>query len=123
MNHPHEDQLLLLAYDELPAAEAPALEVHLAACPACREQLAGFERTRVALDWAVGGPTRHRRRWVVTLGALAAAAVLAIVLLRPRAETPFPSFGVHALRYTAPALAPIDSLLTRLEQEKPYAIP
>ena len=26
-------------------------------------------------------------------------------------------------RYTAPALAPIDSLLTRLEQEKLYAIP
>jgi hypothetical protein len=123
MNHPPDDRILLLAYGELPRTEAEDLEAHLAACPACREQLAGLERTRVALDWAVRRPVRHRRGWVVVLGALAAAAVLAIVLLRPRPEASWLSLTVQVPRYTAPGLAPIDSLLTRLEQEKLYAVP
>ena len=54
-------------------------------------------------------------------GALAAAAVLAVVLLRARPEAAL--LSIKPPRYAAPELAPIDSLLTRLEQEKPYAIP
>jgi len=120
MNHPPDDRILLLAYGELPRTEAEDLEAHLAACPACREQLAGLEGARVALDWAMAPrrASRVRARWLVP--ALA-AAVLAIVLLRVRPETP--ALSLTLPRYTAPGLAPIDSLLTRLEQEKLYAIP
>ncbi len=98
MNHPHEGRLLLLAYGELPEAEAAELETHVSACAVCRDDLERLERARVALDWTV--PNERRPvRWIAA--GLAAAAVLALV----------------------PALAPIDSLLTRLEQEKPYAVP
>jgi len=123
MSHPHEDRLLLLAYGELPDAEAAELETHVSACAVCRDDLARLDRTRVALEWGVT-PARApsaRPRWFVPV--LAAAAVLAIVLLRPRPEMSSLSLTVHVPRYVAPGLAPIDSLLTRLEQEKLYAIP
>jgi hypothetical protein len=120
MNHPHEDRLLLLAYGELPEAEAAELETHLSACALCRDDLERLERARVALDWAVPN-ARRPGRWIVP--GLAAAAVLALVLLRTGSGTSPLSLTLHPPRYTAPALAPIDSLLTRLEQERLYAIP
>jgi len=43
------------------------------------------------------------------------------VLLRVRPETV--PLSLKLPRYAAPELAPIDSLLTRLEKEKPYAVP
>lgn len=120
MMHPHEDHLMLLAYGELPASEATELEPHLAVCATCRAQLERLERARVALDMALAGPTRGRLGWVPV--ALAAAAVLvAVMVLSPRRDTS--PLSLTLPRYTAPGLAPIDSLLTRLEQEKPYAIP
>ena len=39
MNHPHEDRLLLLAYGELPEAEAREIETHLVGCRGCWEAL------------------------------------------------------------------------------------
>jgi len=121
MTHATDDALLLFAYGELPTHEAEALTEHLGACAACRTRLAPLERGRLAVDWAVGPPLRRRRAWTVGLGALAAAAVLALVLLRARPETV--PLSLKLPRYAAPELAPIDSLLTRLEQEKPYAVP
>ncbi len=121
MTHPTDDALLLFAYGDLPDSEAAALGEHLGGCPACRARLAPLDRSRVAVDWATGGSVRQRRGWAVAFGALAAAAVLAVVLLRARPETP--SLSLTLPRYTARGLAPIDSLLTRLEQEKLYAIP
>ena len=121
MTHPTDDALLLFAYGELPAHEAEALTEHLGACPVCRTRLAPLERARVAVEWALGAPRRRRRVWTVSFGALAAAAVLAVVLLRVRPETA--PLLIKLPRYAAPELAPIDSLLTRLEQEKPYAVP
>jgi anti-sigma factor RsiW len=121
MTHPTDDALLLFAYGELAEHEAAALTGHLGDCAACRARLASLDRGRVAVDWAVGGSVRRRRGLGVAFGALAAAAVLAIVLLRVRPETA--SLSLTLPRYTVPGLAPIDSLLTRLEQEKLYAIP
>ena len=114
MTHPHEDQLLLLAYGELPEADARELETHLAACAGCRARLERLERSRVAAE-------RPRRvRWLPV--ALAAAAMIAAAMvLRPRPAAP--PLSLTLPRYLAPGLAPIDSILTRLEQEKPYAIP
>ena len=59
MTHPHEDQLLLMAYGEL--EETAELEGHLAECPPCRERFLAMERGRVAVDWA----TERRGRPVV----------------------------------------------------------
>jgi len=128
MNHPHEDQLLLLAYDELPAADAAGLEAHLATCAACRDDLARLERARVALDWAPqpGRPAR----WIVA-GLAAAAAVAAILLTggpspdeRPRAWPEQREWSATA-GYMAGGqpLIRIDAQLTRLEQERLYARP
>lgn len=128
MNHPHEEQLLLLAYDELPAADAAGLEAHVATCAVCRDDLARLERARVALDWA---PTpRRSARWIVA--GLAAAAAVAAILLTGR---PSPSEGLRSWpeqrEWSATAgyiaggksLITIDAQLTRLEQERSYVRP
>ena len=119
MNHPSEDALLLFAYGD-PGAED--LTAHLGACADCRARLHAIERARVAVDW-----TRERRlvpqrrlRWTALVG-LAAAAVVAIVVLRPRPDTP--PLALSIPRYAVPELTPIDSLLTQLEQERFHAIP
>jgi anti-sigma factor RsiW len=44
MNHPTEDELLLLAYGELPGSQATQVESHVAACPACQRMLVQLER-------------------------------------------------------------------------------
>jgi len=123
MTHPTDDALLLFAYGEVPEPEVAVLTRHLGDCAACRARLAPLDRSRIAVDWAVGrrAGALRRRVWTVALGALAAAAVLAVVLLRARPETA--SLSLTLPRYSAPGLAPVDSLLTRLEQEKLYAIP
>jgi anti-sigma factor RsiW len=121
MTHATDDALLLFAYGDLPDQEAAALTEHLGRCADCRARLAPLERGRVAVDWAVGRRALRRRVWTVALSALAAAAVLAVVFLRARPETA--SLSLTLPRYTAPGLAPVDSVLTRLEQEKLYAIP
>lgn len=129
MTHPHEDQLLLLAYDELPAADAAGLEAHLATCAVCRDDLARLERARVAVDWAAPKP-RRSARWIVA-GLAAAAAVAAILLTgRPSVdERPSGWPGQRPWSATAGYIAGgqplivIDAQLTRLEQERSYVLP
>ena len=120
MTHPHEDDLLLLAYGEL--EETAELERHLAACPPCRERFLALERGRVALELATPRRLRPKVRWAA-VAVLAAAAALAGVLLRGLGGTPVAQLSLTVPRYAAPELAPIDSLLTHLEKEKPYAVP
>lgn len=130
MNHPTEDELLLLAYDELTEHRAAEVESHTAGCPACREALARLERTRVALD--VGLPVGRRPVAVWTGFAIAAAAALAGVLI----SEPSPSRGAAdgwsptttwsaTAGYVAggKAMVEIDAQLTRLEQERSYGRP
>ena len=123
MTHPSEDALLLLAYDELSEPEAAELATHLVACADCRGRLETIERARIGADWVLASPAVPRRGIprAVGLGALAAAAVLAVMWLWPR-QRPLP-LSLAVPRYVAPGLAPIDSILTRLEQENLYAIP
>jgi anti-sigma factor ChrR (cupin superfamily) len=125
MTHPSEDALLLLAYDELGEPQAAELAAHLVACTDCRARLEAIERARVAADWALASRAVPRRAIprAVGLGALAAAAVLAVVWLwPPPRQRPLP-LSLAVPRYAAPGLVPIDSILTRLEQENLYAIP
>lgn len=132
MNHPTEDELLLLAYRELPEPQATTIESHIAACPRCADQLAQLERARVALDLSLSDRQPHVVAWAA-LAALAAAAAVAGVLLT---RTP-PSGNVVARGWNPTtvwsatagyvaggnAVVEIDAQLTRLEQERPYALP
>jgi hypothetical protein len=130
MNHPTEDQLLLLAYGELPAPDASAIETHIAACAVCVQQLAQLERGRVALDVAL--PARRRRR-VIVWGAVAlAAAVLAAVVISKAGPSrdpterwkPTTTWSTTAGYVTGgKAMADIDAQLTRLERERYYGLP
>ena len=130
MIHPTEDQLLLLAYGELPAPHASEIETHIAACTVCAQQLAQLERGRVALDVAL--PAR-RRRAVTVWGTMAlAAAVLAAVTMlksgpsRDQTErwTPTTTWSTTAGYVTGgKAMADIDAQLTRLERERYYGLP
>lgn len=130
MNHPNDDELLLLAYGELPAADAAAAEVHLAACPECRAQLERLERAHVALDVAMPPQRRLAVRWIAA--GLAAAALLAAVLL-PNAPPsrsanqgwqPTSGWSATAGYITGGrAMVEIDAQLTRLEQERYYGPP
>jgi len=121
MTHPSEDALLLLAYGELPDAEREAATAHLAVCDVCSRRFDALERARIAADWAIASHPGRRLRWGA-LGALSAAAVVTAVLLGGRSEPPRP-LAVAVPRYAVTALAQIDSILTRLEQENLYAIP
>ena len=129
MNHPTEDELLLLAYGELAGPRTTEIESHLAACRACGAALAELERGRVALDLAV--PRRRRTAIVWAAFTLAAAAVLAGVVItksgpsRDPTErwTPTTTWSATA-GYVAggKAMVEIDAQLTRLEQERYYGL-
>lgn len=126
MNHPTDDELLLCAYDELPLADATRVETHLHACTSCRDRLGELETARAALDAALPRPARTRR-WIAA--GLAAAAILATVLLMREAPDrtavwqPTASWSATAGYVTGRTMAEIDAQLTRLEQEKSYALP
>ncbi len=130
MNHPTEDELLLLAYGELPDPRAAEIDSHAAACRTCQEKLAQIEGGRVALDLAV--PRRRRTAIVWAAFTLAAAAALAGVVItksgpsRDPTErwTPTTTWSATA-GYVAggTAMVEIDAQLTRLEQERYYGLP
>ena len=132
MNHPTEEQLLLLAYGELAGDAAAQIDAHAASCSQCYAQLAQLERARVALDVALPERRPPIVAWAA-LGALAAAAVVAGVLFT-RTVPP----GNGAVRGWHPttvwsatagyvaggnAMVDIDVQLTRLEQELPHGRP
>jgi len=129
MNHPTEDQLLLLAYGELPEPHANEIETHIAACAVCAQQLAQLERGRVALDVAL--PARRRRVIVWGTVALAAAVLAAVTILKsgPSRDpterwTPTTTWSTTAGYVTGgKAMADIDAQLTRLERERYYGLP
>jgi len=129
MNHPTEDQLLLLAYGELPEPHANEIETHIAACAVCAQQLAQLERGRVALDVAL--PARRRRVIVWGTVALAAAVLAAVTILKsgPSRDpterwTPTTTWSKTAGYVTGgKAMADIDAQLTRLERERYYGLP
>jgi len=129
MMHPHEDDLLLLAYGEL--EETAELERHLAACSPCRERLLALERGRVALELATERRLRPKMRWAA-VAVLAAAAALAGVLLTGRQSVhDEPAGWAQPLEWSATAgyvaggkaVITIDAQLTRLEQGWSYGRP
>ena len=133
MNHPIEDELLLLVYGELPPSRGAEIESHTAACRSCRETLARLEHGRVALEFVL--PARRRNSIVWATLTLAAAAVLAGVMVtksgssRAAVERWAPTTtwsttaGYVAAGAGGKAMVEIDAQLTRLEQGWSYGRP
>ena len=130
MNHPTNDELLLLAYGELPESAAAQVEAHVATCPVCRTQFAGLEHARVALDAALPRRRRAYAAWAAV--ALAAAAVLTGVLIMKSGPfkheaprwNPTTTWSATAGYVTGgKAMLDIDAQLTRLERERSYGLP
>ena len=127
MNHPTDDELLLLAYGEVPEPRNSDIESHVAGCDTCRATLAELERGRVALDVALPPRRRSARIWI----ALAAAAALAgLGMARPGPArdpiarwTPTATWSATAGYVTDRAMLDIDAQLTRLERERYYGLP
>jgi len=129
MTHPHEDDLLLLAYGDL--EETADLERHLAGCAPCRERFLTLERSRVALELATERRLQPKLRWAA-VAVLAAAAALAGVLLNGRQSAHDQQSGwAPPLEWSATAgyvaggkaVITIDAQLTRLEQGWSYGRP
>ena len=130
MNHPTDDELLLLAYGELSGSRSAEIESHLAACRACGAVLAKLERGRVALDVALPPRRRSATRWIAV--ALAAAALFAGVVVTKQGPTrspterwtPTTTWSATAGYVTGgKAMADIDAQLTRLERGRYYGLP
>ena len=123
MTHPTDDALLLLAYGDLDGPERDTLSRHVAECADCRRRYDALDRARAAIDWSLAGePRRSPRRTAAIVGLMARAAALAALIVTPRRPSGAP-LAVLVPRYSSPGLAPIDSMLTRLEQEPTHAIP
>jgi len=132
MNHPTDDQLLLLAYGEVPAPHTSEIETHIATCAVCAQQLARLERARVALEVALPKQPRPVARWAALSGLAAAAVVAGVLLTRTNPPGPTAARGWNPTTmwsatagYVAGgnAMVDIDAQLTRLEQELPHGRP
>ena len=132
MNHPHPDELLLFASGELLEPRMTELASHLSACATCEHELAQLDQSLIALGAGWSRRSRIARSAIWSGVALAAAAALAVVVIRQpddpeRAQagwTPMTTWSANA-GYVAggKALVDIDAQLTRLEQEPHYARP
>ena len=128
MNHPTNDELLLLAYGELPPARGAAIEAHVAACDACRDTFASLERARGALDVAI--PERRSPRLVWAALTLAAAVLAAIVISKSAPTRDAVERWKPTTTWSATAgyvtggkeMMDIDAQLTRLEQGRYYGL-
>jgi anti-sigma factor RsiW len=134
MSHPHEDDLLLLAYGELDPGATADVERHLASCAECHDRFVHMERGRVALAWTAATPSRARRhavRWAALIGLAAAAAVAAVLFTKGPSSDDRPRAWPEQRQWSATAgyiaggqpLIAIDAQLTRLEQERSYVLP
>jgi hypothetical protein len=129
MNHPTADELLLLAYDELPADRLASVETHLTSCVVCREQLADLASGSAALEIATRvRPRRAIAGAAVALAAAAALAGVAIVRSAPSGTgehwTPTTTWSATAGYVTGgKTMLDIDAQLTRLERERYHGLP
>lgn len=120
-SHPELDQLSAYVDDELAASERAALEVHLPTCAECRATLdalratiadlsllpdeAPTEQDSWALRSAIAAARRPARRWqrvAWSAGAVAAAAIAVVAIVRPGGA---PSGGDLAFETTSGAAA------------------
>src|SRR5262245_52704025 len=96
------DATALFVLGALEGERSRALATHLAACPVCRAEVAGFDRIRedLSLLWAATPPPKLRARLLKEVQMTQPE-----VLVRANAErwqrTPFPGIRIQNL-YTSP---------------------
>ena len=133
MNHPHPDELLLLASGELAEPRMSDVGAHVGTCDPCRDVLARLDESLTALGGAWPRRSRLLTRPAIWGGvALAAAATLAVIFIRlPQEPAPIGARWMPLTTWSATAgyvaggkaVMDIDAQLTRLEQESYYGRP
>jgi len=114
-----ESEVLRYLRNDLPAEERDALEVHLLECDACSELMETARLAREVLAEAAA-PARRFRPWAWgSLAAGLAAAVFAIVVLRPRPVALAPSSPPPGPPPTASAPAVPAAVLAELSRVDP----
>jgi hypothetical protein len=113
------DQVMDLLYGELPVAERPAVEAHLAGCERCRAEVEAFRQTRAVVRDALDEPVPARAHASI-LRAAAEQAGVQLAALAAAHETAAPAVmrartvvaaAAPAARAPAPAPAPARSLV------------
>ena len=103
MNHPSREVWMSYLYDELSTPERTEAAAHLADCPECQNQVAGWRATVSALDsWKL---PRHRKKPVLFFQPLVQWAAAAVIVL---------SVGFGVGRISAPA-ADVEQIRATLE--------
>jgi hypothetical protein len=103
---------------ELPAEEAADVGRHITACAGCRKRADAYERASAAFDAycdAVGAAERHEKLpiWksaVISVGAVAAVVMLAVLVHHPRREAIQTQSSVSAPRTKASPTASAGAL-------------
>ncbi len=92
---------------ELPSDEADAARAHAAECERCaarlRELMAGLEAFQARPTPIALAPRRNLGVWIATAGAVAAAAAIVFVMMRPRAPSDEEEPG-HGIKGGGPEL-------------------
>src|SRR5712692_2194242 len=58
--HPQQDNLLALAYGELPPKDAKRVELHVKGCPQCADALGSIQRVRQTMSQLPSVPAPER---------------------------------------------------------------
>jgi anti-sigma factor RsiW len=105
-------RMMELLYGELPGDDRAAVEAHLAGCPSCRAELAGFESTRAAARRTLDADEPPARAHQAILRAAAAAvAAKQPTPSEVRAVPPRPSFWARwRVRWTLPTFATLGAV-------------
>lgn len=125
LDHPTHELLVAYADGRTDSADQEWIDTHLEFCSTCAEDVADLREMQRALRQPMPGVrgTAAPRRWVpwVSVAGVAAAAVLAVVWLRPSPEIQQPSPEAPAVAQADPApvvepsAAPTSSPLTEAE--------
>jgi hypothetical protein len=77
MKHPTQEEWMDYLYHEAPANERAKLSAHLAACPECRTQVQGWQKTMTSLDtWQPAIKEAPAFSWLPAIRWAAAAAIM-----------------------------------------------
>jgi hypothetical protein len=80
MKHPEREEWIPYVFDEAAPADRQRLQQHLDQCTACRDEIAGWQRSMGRLDsWKLPAASRPRVTLAPALAWAAAAAVLILV--------------------------------------------
>jgi len=118
-------RMMELLYGELSGDDRSAVESHLATCPSCRAELAGFESTRAAARRALDADAPPVRTHQAILRAAAAAvAAKPPKPIEARVAAPQPSFWERwRARWTLPTFATLGAVAVVVLASKVFLEP